>query len=51
MLSDVLGSDDLRADMLAKARANSERFTGQQLADHMIHIYRSVLTHRRLFQE
>ena len=50
-LSDVLENETMKADLLAKSRANTERFTGQILADHMIHIYRSVLTHRRLFQE
>lgn len=50
-LSDVLENENQRIDMLAKARNNTERFTGQILADHMIHIYRSVLTHRRLFEE
>ena len=50
-LSDVLENEALKADLMAKSRANTERFTGQILADNMIHIYRSVLTHRRLFQE
>ena len=50
-LSDILENEELKADLMAKSRANTERFTGQILADNMIHIYRSVLTHRRLFQE
>ena len=50
-LSDVLENEELKADLMAKSRANTERFTGQILADNMIHIYRSVLTHRRLFQK
>ena len=37
--------------MIQAGHANSERFTGKILADEMIHIYRSVLTHRRLFTE
>ena len=50
-LSDVLENEDRKAEMLRLARENTERFTGKILADHMIHIYRSVLLHRRLFQE
>ena len=51
LLSDVLENENKRAAMLQAARDNSERFTGQVLADHMIHIYRSVLMHRRLYTE
>jgi len=51
LLSDVLDDDNRRAELLAAARANTERFTGKILADHMIHIYRSILTHRRLYEE
>ena len=50
-LSDVLDDENKLQAMLQAARDNSERFTGKVLADHMIHIYRSVLTHRRLYQE
>ena len=50
-LSDVLEDENLMAVMLDKSRANTERFSEKQLADQMIHIYRSVLTHRRLFIE
>lgn len=50
-LSDVLEDENRKAEILAAARANTERFTAKVLADHMIHIYRSVLTHRRLFIE
>jgi len=50
-LSDVLADENQKAAILKAARENSERFTGKILADHMIHIYRSVLMHRRLFQE
>jgi len=50
-LSDVLEDKGRRAEMLRLSRENTERFTGKILADHMIHIYRSVLLHRRLFQE
>ena len=50
-LSDILEDENKRQEMLDAARLNSERFTGKILADHMIHIYRSVLTHRRLFHE
>lgn len=50
-LSDVLEDENLMAEMLDKSRANTERFSEKQLADQMIHIYRSVLTHRRLFIE
>lgn len=50
-LSDVLEDENKMAEMLAKSHANTERFTDKLLADRMIHIYRSVLTHRRLFIE
>lgn len=50
LLSDVLEDENKRAALLKAARENTERFTSKVLADHMIHIYRSVLTHRRLFQ-
>ena len=50
-LSDVLADDNQKAAMLRAARENSERFSSKILADHMIHIYRSVLMHRRLFQQ
>jgi len=48
-LSDVLEDENRKAAIMAAARENTERFTSKVLADHMIHIYRSVLTHRRLF--
>ena len=51
LLSEVLEDDNKREALLRAARDNSERFTGKILADHMIHIYRSVLMHRRLYQE
>ena len=50
-LSDVLEDENKRDALLKAARANTERFTGKILADHMIHIYRSVLTHRRLYDK
>ena len=50
-LSDVLEDENKKAALLKAAQDNSERFTGNVLADHMIHIYRSVLMHRRLYQE
>ena len=50
-LSDVLEDENKKAALLKAARENSERFTGKILADHMIHIYRSVLMHRRLYQQ
>lgn len=50
-LSDVLENENRKAAIMAAARENTERFTSKILADHMIHIYRSVLTHRRLFVE
>ena len=50
-LSDVLEDENRKAAIMAAARENTERFTSKILADHMIHIYRSVLTHRRLFVE
>ncbi len=50
-LSDVLEDENRKAEIMAAARENTERFTAKVLADHMIHIYRSVLTHRRLFIE
>jgi len=51
LLSDVLEDENKVAAMIRAGRENSERFSSKKLADHMIHIYRSVLTHRRLFQE
>ena len=51
MLSDVLEDENKVAAMIQAGRENTERFTGQLLADNMIHVYRSVLMHRRLFQE
>ncbi|MBR5673339.1 MAG: hypothetical protein IKW97_02980 [Muribaculaceae bacterium] len=51
MLSDVLEDENKKAALLEAARANTERFTAKVLADHMIHIYRSILTHRRLYQQ
>ncbi len=51
LLSDVLEDENRKAALLQAARDNSERFTSQVLADHMIHIYRSILTHRRLYIE
>ena len=50
-LSDVLEDETMKANLLKAARENSERFTSKILADNMIHIYRSVLMHRRLFQK
>ena len=50
-LSDVLEDESRKAEMLRLSRENTERVTGKVLADHMVHIYRSVLLHRRLFQE
>ena len=50
-LSDVLEDENKKAAILKAARDNSERFSGKILADHMIHIYRSVLMHRRLYQQ
>lgn len=49
-LSDILDDENKRAAMLKAARDNTERFTGKIIADQMIHIYRSVLMHRRLYQ-
>lgn len=51
LLSDVLEEDSKIAALKQAAQENTERFTGKTMADHMIHIYRSVLMHRRLFQE
>ena len=48
-LSDVLEDASKKEAILKAAKENSERFTSKILADHMIHIYRSVLTHRRLY--
>ena len=50
-LSDVLEDENKIQEILAAARENTERFTSQVLADHMIHIYRSILMHRRLFKK
>ena len=49
-LSDVLEDENKKAALMKAARENSERFTGKVLADHMIHIYHSILMHRRLYQ-
>jgi glycosyltransferase involved in cell wall biosynthesis len=49
-LSDILDNEDKRAQLLQTARENTEKYSSKVLADHMIHIYRSVLMHRRLFQ-
>jgi glycosyltransferase involved in cell wall biosynthesis len=49
-LSDILDDENKKAAMLKAARDNTERFTGKIIADQMIHIYRSVLMHRRLYQ-
>jgi len=49
-LSDILDNEDKRAQLLQTARENTEKYSSKILADHMIHIYRSVLMHRRLFQ-
>ena len=51
LLSDVLEDENKKASILEAARKNTERFTDKILADHMIHIYRSILTHRRLYDE
>ena len=51
LASAVLDDEEKRNAMIQAGRDNSERFTGKKLADEMIHIYRSVLTHRRLFTE
>ena len=51
LASEVLDDENKRNAMIQAGHANSERFTGKILADEMIHIYRSVLTHRRLFTE
>ena len=50
-LSDVLEDENKKQAILDAARKNTERFTSQILADHMIHIYRSILMHRRLFKK
>ena len=51
MLSDVLEDENRRDAMIQAGFENSKKYTGKVLADHMIHIYRSVLMHRRLWQE
>ncbi len=50
-LSEVLDDDNKKAAIMEAARNNTERFSDKILADHMIHIYRSILTHRRLYTE
>ncbi len=50
-LSDVLEDENKKAALLQAAHDNSERFTGKVLADRMIHIYHSILMHRRLYQQ
>jgi glycosyltransferase involved in cell wall biosynthesis len=50
LLSDVLEDENKKAALLKAARDNTEKFTSKVLADEMIHIYRSILTHRRLYQ-
>lgn len=51
LLSDVLEDENKKAALMKASWDNTERFTGKILADEMIHIYRSVLMHRRLYQE
>ena len=51
LLSDVLEDENRRDAMIQAGYENSKKYTGKVLADHMIHIYRSVLMHRRLWQE
>ena len=50
-LSDILDDENKKAALMQAARDNTEKFTGKVFSDHMIHIYRSVLMHRRLFQQ
>lgn len=50
-LSDVFEDDNKRTAILQAARENTEKYSDKVLADHMIHIYRSVLMHRRLYQK
>lgn len=50
-LSEVLEDKEQLDAILRAAQENSDRFSGKILADRMIHVYRSVLMHRRLFQE
>ena len=49
-LSEVLADENKKAALKRAAWENSERFTGKVLADHMIHIYHSILMHRRMYQ-
>lgn len=49
-LSEVLADENKKAALMSAARENSERFTGKVLADRMIHIYHSILMHRRMYQ-
>lgn len=51
LLSDLLEDEEKVAALLKAARENTERFTSKIIADQMIHIYRSVLMHRRLVTE
>jgi len=48
-LSEVLEDENMKAALMKASMENTERFTSKILADHMIHIYRSILTHRRLY--
>ena len=50
-LSDILEDENKKAALLKASRENTERFSGKLIADEIIHIYRSVLMHRRLYQE
>ena len=50
-LNEVLEDESKKQALLQAARDNTEKFSGKVMADHMIHIYRSVLMHRRLYQE
>ena len=51
LLSDILEDESKKEAMIQAGLENSKRFTGKVLADNMIHIYRSVLMHRRLWQQ
>jgi len=49
-LNHILGNDSDREALLQLGRDNSDKFMPQVIGDQMMHIYRSVLMHRRLYK-
>jgi len=49
-LNRIFANEDSRQQLLTASMANTERFTPQQTAGKMMHIYRSILMHRRMYK-